>query len=131
MAIGVSAKITGLDKLNSNIARLSKAMRDEALKDALEAAAEPVLKAAEAKVPVDEGDLRDALEISEPEVKNGEGVIRVFVNSDDGVFYGHIIELGSSDQSAQPYLRPALRTTRGAQRDAMIGEVNKATNKVL
>ena len=29
MAIGVSVKITGLDKLNSNIARLSKEMRDE------------------------------------------------------------------------------------------------------
>ena len=47
MAIGVSARITGLDKLNRNIARLSKAMRDEALKEALKAAAEPVLKAAQ------------------------------------------------------------------------------------
>ena len=131
MALGVSAKITGLDKLNSNIARLSKSMRDEALKDVLEAAAEPVLKYAENKVPVDEGDLRDALEISEPEVKNGEGVIRVFVNSEDGVFYGHFVELGSSHQAAQPFIRPALRTTRGAQRNAMIEEVNRATNRVL
>ena len=131
MAIGVSAKITGLDKLNRNIARLSKAMRDEALKDALEAAAEPVLEYAENKVPVDEGDLRDALEISEPEVRNAEGVIRVFVNSEDGVFYGHIVELGSSHQAAQPYLRPALSQTRPKQRNALIDSVNKTTNKVL
>ena len=131
MAIGVSARITGLDKLNSNIARLSKAMQDEVLKDVLEAAAEPVLKYAEDKVPVDEGVLRDSLEIDEPTVRNGEGSIRVLASQDKGAFYAHIVELGSSDQAAQPYLRPALRTTRGKQRDAMIGEVNKATNKVL
>ena len=55
MAIGVNVRIKGLDELSRNIARLSRAMKDEALREALKAAAKPVLKHAVDKVAVDRG----------------------------------------------------------------------------
>ena len=130
--IRTTAKISGLEEMAKNIDKLSRVMQGKAIEEALKAAAKPVLKAAVAKVPVDRGVLRDSLDIDDP-VNEGNGTysIRVLARYSLGGYHANLIEFGTSRFAAQPFLRPALSTTRGKQRDAMIGEVNKATRKVL
>ena len=47
MGIRVTHKITGIEDLNAKLGRIEKAFRDKVLREALEDAAEPVLKQAQ------------------------------------------------------------------------------------
>ena len=130
MAIRVTHKITGIEDLNAKLGRIKKAFRDKVLREALEDAADPVLKQARKDVPVDEGILRDSLTIDEPDTnKQGEGSIRVFASQRKDGYHAHLIEFGTSTQRAQPYLRPALTKTKRKQRDAFINRINQGNRK--
>ena len=131
MGVGVNVRIKGLDELSRNIARLSRAMKNEALREGLLAMAKPVLEHAVSIVAVDRGVLRDSLDIDEPDVRNIKGSVRVLARQSEGGYHANLIEFGTSKFAAQPFLRPALTRTRGKQRDALIDSVNKTTNKVL
>ena len=49
----------------------------------------------------------------------------------DQAFYGGFVELGTSRQQAQPYLRPALDESEGEIKGAFIGALNKTISKAL
>lgn len=59
-------------------------------------------------VPVDDGELRDAIHIE----KEGHGSFSV-VAGDPNVFYGHIVEHGGVSTPPQPFLVPALEMSTG------------------
>lgn len=63
-----------------------------------------VVDAAKQLAPVRTGALRDSITVSE----SSHGGVRIVV----GVPYAGIVEFGSSKQSAQPYLLPALEGDR-------------------
>ena len=130
MAIRVTHKITGIEDLNAKLGRIEKAFRGKVLGEGLVDAAEVVLERAQEVVAVDEGTLRDSLTIDEPETNNrGEGSIRVFASQRKDGYHAHLIEFGTSQHRAQPFLRPSLTNTRRKQRDAFINRVNQGNRR--
>ena len=108
--VEISTEIRGIKELARDIDKLSASFGRTTLRTALRNGGKPVVKTAKAHVAVDEGDLKRAL-IGKAKVdRKGEGQVRIGARR-GGKFKGyhaHFIELGTSKQPAQPYLRPAL-----------------------
>lgn len=103
---GVDEIIDKLQRIGANVGRLE----NQALKNA----AEPVLDAAKANVPVRTGKLKKGLKISKVKVKSGVKFIQVGVDrgDDPGAFYGHFVEFGTSKMPAHPFLQPAFEKNK-------------------
>ena len=126
--VQIGGEIEGFKQLAANAGKLRKSFLTSTLRTALRNAAAPVRKFARDQAPVDEGNLKGAIE-SRAEVPGpGSGYADVGV-AKGNVFYGHFIELGTSQRSARPFLRPAL------EKGHRSGEVNKrfilALNKTI
>jgi HK97 gp10 family phage protein len=74
---------------------------------AVKEAAEVVQEAAQERVPVDDGDLYEAIHVE----RVGVGEYSVVAGNDD-VFYGHIVEHGSTHSPAHPFMVPAAEASR-------------------
>lgn len=72
------------------------------VEEAIDRGTEIIAGSARDKVPVDEGDLRDAIHTDEGYVIAG----------DEDAFYGHMVEHGTSHTSPRPFLIPALEEKR-------------------
>jgi HK97 gp10 family phage protein len=83
---------------------------------AMRTAAEQVEQDAKARVPVATGGLRDAIHTE----MEGDSVS--VIAGDDDVFYGHLVEYGTSRVPARPFLVPALESNR----DNILASVNAA-----
>ena len=130
--VAINSEITGLRELAAKSDKLKKSFAKSTLRTALRNAGNPVLKHARAHVAVDEGDLKKSLKRKATVRRTGEGYVDIGVEKGD-VFYGHIVEFGSSQQSARPFLRPALDQSDkdGSIQDAFIGALNKTIAKQL
>jgi HK97 gp10 family phage protein len=73
---------------------------------ALRVGAEVVEQAAKERVPVQSGDLRDAIH-----VEDGDDGVYVVAGGGD-VFYGHMVEFGTSHTSPRPFMVPAVEENR-------------------
>ena len=131
----VGFNIKGLEELAKNRKALSKSFAGSTLRTALRNAGKPVLKRAQAKVPVATGDLKRSLAVVAKVDRAGVGTARVGARR-GGRFRGyhvHLVELGTSKTRAQPFLRPALEEaeSQGEVRDAFIGALNMTIEKRL
>lgn len=91
------------------------------------AAAETVVNAAKARVPVKTGRLRNAIH-AEMEVEATRGRVVTWVyGGDSQAWYGHIVEHGSRKSPAHPFLAPALEASRGKIIGATVSAIRKAT----
>jgi HK97 gp10 family phage protein len=79
---------------------------DPRVKAALVPAADIIANAAKARVPVESGDLRDAIHLEDAD----DGVAVVAGGGD--VFYGHMVEFGTSHSAARPFMVPAAEENR-------------------
>jgi HK97 gp10 family phage protein len=79
---------------------------DDVVKDVLEEGAQTIAEAARQRVPVDTGNLQDAIHVES--ARNGAYVIA----GDTDAFYGHIVEFGSVEVPPRPFLVPALEENR-------------------
>ncbi len=109
-------KITGAKELQRRLRKLPRVVQRKLMREALRAAAAPVLAEAQRLVPVDTGQLRSSLVIRAAKTKR-RGSIGVQVQTRDGAFkgdeyYGAFVELGTHKHHAHPFLRPALDNTR-------------------
>ena len=98
---------------------------------ALRGAIKPVVKGSKARVPVASGDLKRSLIGKASVTRDGKGEARVIARSTKG-FQGwraHLIELGTSRQSAQPYMRPAFDAA--LQGGDILGGFFTAINKTI
>lgn len=68
---------------------------------ALETGAKSIVEAAQARVPVATGDLRASIHAER------EGSDWAVVAGNSQVFYGHLVEFGTSQTPARPFLTPA------------------------
>lgn len=84
----------------SNVAKIGEEL-DEAVENALNDIGMVCERYAQDKTPVDTGRLRNSIDY---EVKSSENA--VYVKTD--VNYAGFVELGTSRQKPQPYLRPAV-----------------------
>ena len=128
--VEVGSEIKGLKELAKNSDKLKKSFAGTTLRTALRNAAQPVRRRARAKVAIDEGDLKKAIAINAKVDRAGEGFADVGFRKDQA-FYGGFVELGTSTQQAQPYLRPALDESESEITDAFIGALNKTIEKAL
>jgi HK97 gp10 family phage protein len=81
---------------------------------AVRTSVEAVEQDAKSRVAVASGDLRDAIHTE----MDGDSVS--VIAGDDKVFYGHLVEHGTSRVPARPFLVPALE----ANRDHILASVN-------
>lgn len=100
-----------------------KAIPDEVVKQvqpALIKGAEEVAATMRALVPVDEGDLKDSIVVTEPGHttppyaegggKRTAGTNQALVTAgNENVRHGHLQEFGTANQEAQPFMRPGFR----------------------
>lgn len=110
------------------------------LRPALIKAAENTAGVMRALVPVDDGDLRDSIEVTQPggitpryaasggQRVAGENQALVTAGNPD-VRHGHLQEFGTVDHPAQPFLRPAERLTRDQNRRRIGRAVGQAIRK--
>lgn len=80
---------------------------DEEIDLAMRLAAEAIEAGAKSRVPVDSGDLRDSIHV----VKQDEGSYSV-IAGDSKVFYGHLVESGTTKTPPRPFLIPAAEAER-------------------
>jgi HK97 gp10 family phage protein len=122
----VEIKITGLEAIEANFKRLGDPrLLDRNVGRSARVAMKPVLAAAVNLVPVDDGDLKRSLIISNRKNRAGNRSVRVgpdtktVVRADDSgtidlgkkkrpANYAHLVELGTVEAAAQPFLRPAF-----------------------
>jgi HK97 gp10 family phage protein len=77
---------------------------DAAVRDTANA----VVDEAQQRVPVDSGDLRDAIHID-----LGDDIGQYYVVAgDDAAFYGHLVEFGTMEHPARPFLVPTVKALR-------------------
>lgn len=130
---------TAAAKLTSRLPMIIADLDETTLEGVMEVA-ERIVEGAKERVPVDDGDLRDAIHIETgtdlvkvTEAKNewnvkavytaqelGEGAIAVVAGNSD-IFYGHIVENGGVHTSPRPFLVPAFEVERQSLED-VVGE---------
>ena len=116
MAVGQtrSFKMKGLSEMQRSLESLPDKLQERAMQNASAAGARVIRKEARRIVPVGRGPnhLRDDIVVSRTFKKRGrkqklKGTVFLGIK-DDGRFYAHLVEFGSSRQSAQPFMRPAF-----------------------
>ncbi|UWR82880.1 HK97 gp10 family phage protein [Phaeobacter inhibens] len=110
----------------------------KAVRPALVKGAEETAAAMRALVPVDEGDLKASITVTEPGEttpayaegggKRTAGSNQALLTAgNEGVRHGHLQEFGTVKQEAQPFMRPAARLTKPrAQR-----RINRAVGQAI
>lgn len=79
---------------------------DPKVQGAIRAGAEAIAVTAQGRVPVASGDLRNAIHVEDED----DGYL-VVAGSDD-VFYGHLVEFGTTHSPAHPFLVPSAESNR-------------------
>ena len=128
--VNINADIVGLKELAANRKALSKSFGRVTLRTALRNATKPVVKRAKELVAVAEGALKMAIASVSKVSRVGEGFARIGYNKEK-VAHGGAIELGTSQQPAQPYLRPAIADTEAEILEAFVTALNKTIERRL
>jgi HK97 gp10 family phage protein len=151
----VEFKVAGDSQLQAQLVDLGAELGAKALAQAVRQAFKPVLETAKEMVPVDSGDLRDALRLSVKKPNSGDTVVVVGLRIGGGAklkgiaaiaqkyashFGGerlpparrwHWVELGTANMAAHPYLRPALDQNAGKVLELLKSELVKSIEKAL
>ena len=129
--VEINSDIQGLKELAKNVDKLSKSFARTTLRTALRNAAKPVRQEARALVAVESGDLKGAIGVKVTVTKAGDGYADVGFDRDE--FHGLFVELGTSQQRARPFLRPALEEgyRSGKIQAAFIDSLNSTIRKQL
>ena len=122
--VTIGGEIKGLKELAKNADKLKKTFETNAIRSATQAAAKPVVRRAKAQVPVDEGDLKKGIKSKRRKAKKGVAISDVGFDRQTA-WHGRFVELGTSQQQAQPFLRPALEEAEKT------GEINRAFTEKL
>jgi HK97 gp10 family phage protein len=137
--VNTAIKITGINQLRRTIDRLPAELKKRAEVPVLRAGAKPILKAAKRKVPVGDseapGQLKRSLGIT---VKKVKGVFSSRVGARTGFNvrlkngkkkdpskYIHLVELGTRHSAPQPFIRPAIDSSKGEVLESMSDGLEK------
>lgn len=141
----MSAKIDGVDKLIRKLDRLPAAIGRNIERRVLMEAGEIIAARARELVPVDTGNLRDSIVVSDRPLggafkmdaagaaSTGEGRMTVYIGPKTGGrndgYYGHMVEFGTVKMAAQPFLRPAFDSTKGQVQSRIAGDLAAAISR--
>jgi len=114
---------------------LEDKLREKALRKGIKAGLKAIEFTAKHYVPVDKGRLKEAIKTSTSKKKWGGIIGNVFVragktkNDPAGAYYAHMVEFGTKNMSAQPYMRPAFELNSPAILQRMVQEIQKTIAK--
>lgn len=98
--------------LKSRLPQIIAELETDQLKDGLVGGAGIIAAAAQDRVPVESGELRDAIHVDDD-----DGVY--VVAGDTDAFYGHMVEHGTTRTPPRPFLVPAAEANLDAVADAV------------
>ncbi len=119
----MASKVEGLDKLRTSIATLRRETVTE-IETALRKSADEMASMARALAPVDEGDLRDSIQ-----VVDGDHELQVRVVATD--YKAGWVEHGVAHRPATPFFFPSYRAVRTRARSRISRAVNAAARKAF
>ncbi len=106
-------KIIGAKELDKALKQIGPKFEKRIAKGAIRAGARVISKQAKENAPKKSGALRKSIQIVAR--RSGDAVVSIvtrsgakFIKMGRGTAYAHIIEFGSKDRAATPFLRPAL-----------------------
>jgi HK97 gp10 family phage protein len=136
-------EVEGFKDLDNALAELPKATARNALQRALMEVAQPIADDAKARAPVDTGLLRRRIEVSKRLSKRQARLNRrsedksfaeVHVGPPSSSDIARMVEFGTSDAPAQPYLRPAWdagwRKALDGMKEAIAAEIENARKRL-
>lgn len=110
------------DQLGANLNELVAKVEREGMRSAVRKAATPMLQQARANAPVRTGTLRESLKVKVKTFKRGkDSTVMAIIGpdrkarseaGDRPVKYAHLVELGTVNAPAHPFLRPAFDSTK-------------------
>jgi HK97 gp10 family phage protein len=112
-----STNVAGLQELNKVLEQLPDKLQDRAVKNAMAAGARVIRDEAKRLVPVGPGPhhLRDdivvARKVKKTRTRKGSVVVGI---RNEGRFYAHLVEFGTSHSAPHPFMRPALDNAQSA-----------------
>ncbi|WP_273690256.1 HK97-gp10 family putative phage morphogenesis protein [Ketogulonicigenium vulgare] len=135
-------KLEGFEGLSANLKNLEKAStRTSAVRSAMRKAAKPVIESAKSNVAVDSGALRDSIGIGstlnksqrrQAKASKEKGAVTQYLGSGGkGARHSHLVEFGTVDQPARPFLRPAWDSGKDQYLKDLSTEMQKHITKAL
>lgn len=118
-------------RLQKRLDQLDKRVQKAIVRRGLRKAAKDVLDSARANVAVDTGALRDGLAVKAVKPKRGVFGLQVAtptraelgIDAEAKGFYPAVLEYGSENHTARPYLRPALDENREKARATIAASI--------
>jgi len=110
--ISGTIRLRGAKQLLEALKTLDDKLAKKVYREAMRAAAKPILETAKANAPVVTGALRKSLKIRAIK-RTRKGRVGVVISTDKGffkgeTFYGSFIEFGTKNMPAHPFIRPAF-----------------------
>ena len=119
---------TNAKEVNRRIQKYVDNTEKTALRRAFKRIGPELKEAGQDAAPVDQGYLKDAIEFR---IRRRKGETQVRLGYDFTVAaHGAVVELGTANAPAQPYLRPALEAVAEQAEDAIIEELNRLGRQV-
>jgi HK97 gp10 family phage protein len=135
MSIKFSFTVDGVEEVVRKLQSIEPKLQKQALRKAVREGAKVIQREAEANVPVDTGQLREAIKIRAPK-KRKKGRISTLVQVGKGdfrgdTFYGAMIEYGTSKMPARPFMTPAYESKGEAAKNVAVAEIEKALDRII
>lgn len=130
----INVTVIGAAELEKKLMSFEPKLARKVIRKALREAAKPVLAAAKANVPVDEGDLKKSLKVKALK-KRKKGTYTIQVATSDGwfkgdQFYGAFLEFGTSKMAARPFIRPAYDSQEGVAGKIIMQHLRKGIEQI-
>lgn len=142
MASVVSVKVEGLRELGERMKGLSEAVNNRIARAATAAGAVVIRNAAQAKVPVDTGNLKKNIIVKRlPKgespltsehivtVRQGKLTKKQRDKGLEDAYYGKFVEYGTAKMAARPYMRPAFDQNKEKAVEAIQDRIKKRIEK--
>ena len=122
----VKVRVEGAEELVKDLRKMDEAAADVLMKGA-KAGGKIALSDAQANCPVDSGDLKASLKLTED--KKTEKRASVKVDYDKSIKYGAFVELGARGRPGNPFLRNAVDKNQDKINEAIVKEIADAVGR--
>jgi len=124
----VKVRVEGADKIAKELRAMDDAAGSVLMKGA-KAGGKIALSYAQDNCPVDSGDLKASLKLSEDRIAKKKATVKV--DYDKSIKYGTFVELGARGRPGNPFLRNSVDKNQDQINDAIVKEIANAVGKKL
>lgn len=124
----VKATVEGAERLVKDLKSMNDAAASVLMKGA-RAGGKIALEDAKRNCPVDTGNLKSSLKVSDDKATAKKATVKV--DYDKSIKYGTFVELGTRGRPANPFLRNAVDGNQDQINDAIVREISNAVGRKL